>query len=1237
MHANSASGHPLNVLNTTILPIRINGFLYQFPIHVIENLNTKAILGMDFLTRFNATIDAKDKSVSFPSSAPEFNVFSSKEISIPPHSVQAVAARCSLTGLGYVFTDILSIDEKLFDNPGTFSISVHNPTHVALTLPKNFPLAEFVPCLQSDVMSISQVINPASSPNSQTDSKLSYAQVTAINSPGQQAPSKNTKLRIPPLSKSKQEYLKKTLKCDLADKTRLLKLLFQYHDCISENKHDLGLTTKVQHKIDLKSPEPIHKKQFRIPEEHLPYLYEYVENLEKSGCIQVSQSPFNSPIFLVKKPHTQNEYRLVQDCRALNANTVEKKYAMKEIQDYIDEIGRSQSRIFSKMDLTSGYWQQSLEPNSRPYTAFTVPGKARYEWRVCAQGLSGSPSSFAILTTALVNGIQGCQSYLDDILCTSQTEDSHFTRLELLFQRLREFNLKLNLKKSHFFAHKMDFLGHEISADGFRVSDEKVKAIKEYPEPTSIKKVRQFSGLANYFRNFIPNYAQTSGHLSKLLRKDSNWKKGPLPLAAKTAFSKIKQILSSAPMLAYPLPNTPYILSVDAATGDELSPGGLGAILSQIDKDGQEKIVSFASRSLKEHEKNYTAFLLELQAAVWAIDHFSVYLTGRKFTLLTDSKPVEKLSKMHTKTFHRLQQLMNEYDFIVQYRKGSANAAPDALSRNPVDSITADQTTAHNLRKFQQTDPQIKALFNFLRYGKLPSDAKLQKFVATYGHISLLKDNIVFTKVKVNSQLTSLAFAPTPWRLPLITEAHAGRFSGHRGIHKTISMLLLKYFWPGMTSQTTEFIKKCPVCLKVNRPNFATLKQPLTPLPISTKPNHRVHLDLVGPLKSTSENSWILCCTDSFTKFSTTTAIKNKEAKTVAQAFLKDWLFKFGPPESLLTDGGGEFKNQLFDQIALLSGIKTITTSPFHPATNGICERFNRTLIRILTSLLEQNQKSSLHWEELLPIATFSYNVSVHKQTTYSPFFLTFLHHPNLPFFDHDFDNPIQSWPEDIFDSVHKIYDDVQKQLNDKIPQSHGKFRQFQVGDQVLVSFPKQLSAAKQHPVGNKKFQTQFHNNYKIIKKISPSAFHVKRPYGRPLVVNAERLKLDTSLPPSSRPVTRSMAKVQLIQQKRKQKFIFFDIDLHATPPNDPNPQPPEVQPAAAAAEVQPAAAVAPLTPPKEEDKTEMFYTPAPPPLPPHPPWWIVFSMHFASEPLHQCAPVRRRREPPLEPGLAHH
>ena len=335
------------------------------------------------------------------------------------------------------------------------------------------------------------------------------------------------------------------------------------------------------------------------------------------------------------------------------------------------------------------------------------------------------------------------------------------------------------------------------------------------------------------------------------------------------------------------------------------------------------------------------------------------------------------------------------------------------------------------------------------------------------------------------------------------------------------------------------------------------MRQPLTSLPVSSQPNFRVHLDLLGPLQSSTPNSYILVISDSFSKYIVTVPLPDKTTKTVAEAFFQNWVLKFSPPISVLSDRGGEFNSDLFRQLNTLLGTEVYKTAGMHPASNSQCERWNRTFERIITSLLLQHQKSSIHWEQLLQIATYSYNISIHKSSQYSPFFLTYLHPPNEISFDVIKDAPITSWPEDILHSLSQIYDDVQKNLTEALPPQTGSFRSFNVGDRVLVSFPKQLSANKERPKGNPKFLPHFEPNYTIVRKLSPSAFHVKRPYGRPLVVNADRLKLDTSPAPPShcRPITRSMAqKVDHVSfvHRPKPHMVTFDLDL--TSSRSPSP-----------------------------------------------------------------------------------
>ena len=198
-----------------------------------------------------------------------------------------------------------------------------------------------------------------------------------------------------------------------------------------------------------------------------------------------------------------------------------------------------------------------------------------------------------------------------------------------------------------------------------------------------------------------------------------------MPDAALTAFRELQAILCSEPVVDYPRRDRPYSLITDAALGDEKNEGGLGAILTQQNEKGEHCVIAYASRKLQKHEKNYTPFLLEMQAAIWAMDHFSTYLIGRHFTLYTDHKPLEKLGKVHTRTFNRLQEIMNTYDFEIVYKKGAEMPA-DFLSRNVVASINLDNA---ELARQQQQDKFLAALRNFLLHKVLPSDEHMARLI----------------------------------------------------------------------------------------------------------------------------------------------------------------------------------------------------------------------------------------------------------------------------------------------------------------------------------------------------------------------------------------------------------------------------------------------------------------------------------------------------------------------------
>ena len=268
----------------------------------------------------------------------------------------------------------------------------------------------------------------------------------SINEIKTEAKAQTTKSPTPLQGKAAREFLEKiNLKCPPEQRLKYHKLFLEYHDVFSKNEYDLGWTDKVSHRINLEHNRPIHTKQFKIPLPHQEIIQEFVEEMLDKKLIELSRSRYNSPIFCVKKKN--GSWRPVVDLRAINQATVEDFYSIRDIKSCINEIGRENSKVFSSMDLSKGFFQQNLAKESRPYTSFTVPGLGSFQFTVSCFGSHGAPSSFSYLMTEVLRSLKSLISFIDDILAHTKTHDEQLVALRNCFQRLREYNLKFCIKK----------------------------------------------------------------------------------------------------------------------------------------------------------------------------------------------------------------------------------------------------------------------------------------------------------------------------------------------------------------------------------------------------------------------------------------------------------------------------------------------------------------------------------------------------------------------------------------------------------------------------------------------------------------------------------------------------------------------------------------------------------------------------------------------------------------------
>lgn len=334
------------------------------------------------------------------------------------------------------------------------------------------------------------------------------------------------------------------------------------------------------------------------------------------------------------------------DYRKLNSKTVRDSFPLPRIEDALDSLAGS--TLFSTMDLASGYHQVPVHETDKHKTAFTTPF-GLFEYNRLPFGLVNAPACFQRL-------MQHCFSeqvfdillvYIDDIIVYSKSFDQHLDRLEIVFQKLREFGLKLKPSKCLFVKRKVQYLGHTITADGISTESDKVSTVVNWKEPQTVKELRTFLGFASYYRKFISGFARIAGPLhelvntckqdtkvSKLVQSKflSQWTK-----ECRLSFDTLKQKLTTAPILGFPDYTLPFILEVDASFE------GLGAVLSQL-QNNRKKVIAYASRRLRKPEKNmenYSSMKLELLALKWAItEKFRSYLMGSTFTVYTDNNPL---------------------------------------------------------------------------------------------------------------------------------------------------------------------------------------------------------------------------------------------------------------------------------------------------------------------------------------------------------------------------------------------------------------------------------------------------------------------------------------------------------------------------------------------------------------------------------------------------------------------
>lgn len=591
-------------------------------------------------------------------------------------------------------------------------------------------------------------------------------------------------------------------------------IVHEFPDVFPDEFPGLPPLREVEFSIELMlGTQPVSKAPYRMALNELKELKVQLEKLIEKGFVRPSASPWGAPVLFVRKK--DGSMRLCIDYRQLNQVTLKNKYPLPPVDDLLDQL-RGAS-VFSKVDLKSGYHQVRVREGDIQKTAFRTR-YGHYEFVVMPFGLTNAPAVFMDLMNRVFREYldRFVIVFIDDILIYSPSLEEHENHLRLALQRLREKQLYAKFSKCDFWQRQVGFLGHVVSGEGISVDPEKVKAVIDWPRPTSMTGIRSFLGLAGYYRRFIEGFSRLSLPMTKLTRKGVKYEWNE---ACDRCFEELKKRLTTAPVLAIPKSGEKFTIFSDA------SHSSLGCVLMQ---DG--RVNTYASRQLKKHEMNYPTHDLELAAMVFALKIWRHHLYGEKVEIYTDHKSLKYLfsQKELNMRQRRWIELLKDYDCEILYHPGKANVVADALSRRGAHIATMMVQEWMLLRQMGEMsisglDERPIVYCSYLRVQpdlmeqirvQQSCDGKLAQILADVGKFSPMGfsqrgDGMLLFQDRV------CVPDDVGIRKEILVEAHKSRYTIHPGTAKMYQGLRRQFWWDGLKRDVAQYVSQCAVCQQV--------------------------------------------------------------------------------------------------------------------------------------------------------------------------------------------------------------------------------------------------------------------------------------------------------------------------------------------------------------------------------------------------------------------------------------
>ena len=592
----------------------------------------------------------------------------------------------------------------------------------------------------------------------------------------------------------------------------------------------MGSYTGYEHTINTGDHPPIHSRPYRVPYAHKEEVKRQIQELVVDNIIEPTNSPWASPILLVKKK--DGSMRLCCDFRRLNAVTTFSVFPLPNMEAILDQLARA--RYYSTMDMQSGFWQLPMAKEDRAKTAI-VTEDGQYQWLCMPMGLSGAPSSYQCAMNQVLAGLQPHTAliYIDDLICRSETFEGHLEDLQKVFNCFKGVGLKIKLKKCVWATPSVSFLGVTVSSKGIKCDESKVAAVRDMEPPKDVKGVRRFLGMCGYHRRHIQDFAIIARPIFSLLKKDT-----PFVWTDKCTltFTTLKERLCTAPVLAFPHPRRDYILETD---GSLL---GLGACLSQKQVDGSIRPLSYISRTLAPAERNYASSELECAAVIYALKKFRHYCLGSNMLCITDNLAVSYI--MHTKIpsgrLARWSLLLQDFQITFKHRPGMENHVADCLSRAPINALVPESVKNPTPRPEKSLLPtkallpkQLAPIFNFLSSGNLPDDPIIQKDIQKRAVDYLLINGLLYFVQDDDTHLLAVPLSLVP---AILFAYHESMFSNHPGAAKMYETAV----YSGRSNE-------CDILHSIPRILLCLFGVPINSVQLSDLENSRETLQLATP------------------------------------------------------------------------------------------------------------------------------------------------------------------------------------------------------------------------------------------------------------------------------------------------------------------------------------------------------------------------------------------------------